>query len=74
MDENLKVDFPSTLEFLFAPKRYKVAHGGRGSGKSYNFALALVILAAQKPMRILCTREIQKSIKQSLWWCSSCKC
>ena len=66
MDENLEVDFPSTLEFLFAPKRYKVAHGGRGSGKSYNFALALVILAAQKPMRILCTREIQKSIKQSV--------
>jgi phage terminase large subunit len=66
MAENLDVHFPEKLQFLFAPKRYKVAHGGRGSGKSYNFAQALILLAAQKPMRVLCTREIQKSIKQSV--------
>ena len=41
-------------------------HGGRGSGKSWGIARALLIQAAQKPMRILCTREIQKSIKNSV--------
>jgi len=58
--------FPSKLEFLFKPKRYKVAYGGRGSGKSWGFARALLLQAANKPLRVLCAREIQKSIKQSV--------
>lgn len=58
--------FPPKLRFLFHPSRYKVAHGGRGSGKSWGFARALLILSAQKPMRILCTREYQRSIKESV--------
>lgn len=58
--------FPSKLEFLFKPYRYKVAYGGRGSGKSWGFARALLIEAAKKPLRILCAREIQRSIKQSV--------
>ncbi len=51
---------------LFAPNRYKVAYGGRGSGKTMNFGLCLLILAMQERRRFLCTREIQKSIKQSV--------
>ena len=58
--------FPSKLQFLFQPHRYKVAYGGRGSGKSWGFARALLIEAAKKPLRILCAREIQRSIKQSV--------
>lgn len=58
--------FPPALEFLFEPARYKVAHGGRGSGKSWGFARALLVLAAQSKLRILCTREVQKSIKDSV--------
>lgn len=58
--------FPPKLEFLFRPKRYKVAYGGRGGAKSWGFARALLILAAQRPLRILCTREVQKSIKDSV--------
>jgi phage terminase large subunit len=58
--------FPSKLNFLFEPHRYKVAYGGRGSGKSWGFARALLIEAAKKPLRILCAREIQRSIKQSV--------
>jgi len=58
--------FPSKLEFLFEPHRYKCAFGGRGSGKSWSFARALIIQAANRPLRILCAREIQKSIKQSV--------
>lgn len=57
---------PEALSFLFKPARYKVARGGRGSGKSWGFARALLIQAYQQPMRILCTREVQKSIKQSV--------
>lgn len=58
--------FPSKLKFLFEPNRYKVAYGGRGSGKSWGFARALLMQGTEKPMRILCAREIQKSIKQSV--------
>lgn len=61
-----EAEFPETLAFLFEPHRYKVAHGGRGSAKSWGFARALLVLAAQKKMRILCTREVQKSIKDSV--------
>lgn len=58
--------FPEKLAFLFQPYRYKVAYGGRGSGKSWSFARALLIIAASKTTRVLCAREIQKSIKDSV--------
>jgi phage terminase large subunit len=54
------------VPLLFQPARYKVAYGGRGSGKSWGFARALLIQGLQRPMRILCAREFQKSIKQSV--------
>jgi phage terminase large subunit len=57
---------PDKLSFLFEPARYKVARGGRGSAKSWSFARALLIKAYQRPTRILCAREVQKSIKQSV--------
>lgn len=60
------VEFPAKLQFLFRPSRYKVAYGGRGSAKSWSFARALLVLGASKPMRVLCTREVQKSIKDSV--------
>jgi phage terminase large subunit len=62
----LNCDFPEKLGFLFKPARYKVARGGRGSGKSWGFARALLIQGLQSAERVLCTREIQKSIKQSV--------
>lgn len=40
--------------------------GGRGSAKSRSAAAALILQAAEKPHRILCAREIQKSIKDSV--------
>ena len=66
--EKLIVDakFPEKLAFLFKPSRYKVARGGRWSGKSWGFARALLILGVQRKLRILCAREIQKSIKDSV--------
>ena len=62
----MNVDFPEKLQPLFQPNRLKVAHGGRGSAKSWGFARALLIEAARTPLRVLCTREIQKSIKDSV--------
>lgn len=60
------VEFPKKLGFLFTPKRYKVLYGGRGGLKSWSVAQALLILGAQKPLRILCAREIQRSIQESV--------
>lgn len=54
------------LAFLYDPMRYKVARGGRGSGKSWEFARALLKMGAKRPLRVLCTREVQKSIKDSV--------
>ena len=62
----MNVELPSKLQPLFKPCRLKVAHGGRGSAKSWGFARALLIEAAQKPLRVLCAREVQKSIKDSV--------
>ena len=59
-------DFPKKLQFLFEPYRYKVAYGGRGSGKSWGFARALLLQASHKPLRVLCAREVQRSIKNSV--------
>lgn len=58
--------FPTKLKFLFFPKRYKVAYGGRGGAKSWGFARALLIKGTEQPLRILCARELQKSIKDSV--------
>lgn len=58
--------FPPKLRFLFAPRRYKVAYGGRGGAKSWGFARALLILGLQKPIRVLCARELQNSIAESV--------
>lgn len=62
----MNVQFPQKLQPLFLPNRLKVAHGGRGSAKSWGFARALLIEAARTPLRVLCAREVQKSIKDSV--------
>ena len=60
------VQIPECFAFLFEPARYHVIHGGRGSGKSVNVAKALLIKGAQEKHRILCCRELQASIKDSV--------
>lgn len=61
-----KAQIPEALDFLFQPARYKAAYGGRGSAKSWSFARAVIIKAMEKPTRILCCREIQNSIAESV--------
>lgn len=66
MSASVRLEFPTWAQLLFAPKRFKVFYGGRGGGKSWAVARALLIQAAQSPLRVLCTREVQKSIKDSV--------
>lgn len=63
---DIKAQFPAKLRPLFAPKRYKVMHGGRGGGKSWAVARALILMVADKGLRVLCAREVQKSMKESV--------
>ena len=58
--------FPESLAGLFQPARVKCCYGGRGGAKSWNFARALELEGAEKPLRVLCVREVQKSIKDSV--------
>ena len=62
----MTIDIPEKFAFLFEPARYKVAYGGRGGAKSWAFADALLIQGRMAPQRILCAREIQKSMKESV--------
>lgn len=57
---------PDWAQRLWEPSRYKVMRGGRGSAKSRSAAAALLLQAASEPHRVLCAREIQKSIKDSV--------
>ncbi len=62
-----KASLPDWAQVLFDESaRYIAVYGGRGSGKSRSIATALILRAVQKPLRILCSREIQKSIKDSV--------
>lgn len=63
---DIDLRFPKALQFLFKPKRYKILRGGRGSGKSWGVARALILACTKRQVRILCTREIQKNIQQSV--------
>lgn len=64
-----KVQLPPKLIPLFTPPRgslrYRGAFGGRGSGKSFTFAKMAAIFGYAEPLRILCVRELQSSIKES---------
>ncbi|MDE9519229.1 PBSX family phage terminase large subunit [Xenorhabdus bovienii] len=46
--------------------RWRWTYGGRGGGKSVEIARALVLLSAIEPMTILCAREFQNSINDSV--------
>jgi phage terminase large subunit len=62
----LNIEFPEVLAFLFEQARYKVAYGGRGGAKSWGYAQALIIQGFQRKLRIICTREYQNSMKESV--------
>ena len=58
--------FPEKAIPLFQPAPYKVMYGGRGGSKSWDMARAILALGAHKKLFIVCGREIQRSIKDSV--------
>ena len=63
-----RIQIPDKLLPIYSTdKRYIVLYGGRGSGKSHTVSTFLLSKALEKRCRILCTREIQRSIKDSVW-------
>jgi phage terminase large subunit len=62
----LDIRTPRVFKPLLYPSRYKGIYGGRGSGKSHFFAELAIERMIEKPTRICCAREIQKSLKQSV--------
>lgn len=64
--EGISIQVPAALQGLYEPRRYKVMHGGRGGGKSHTVAQVLLEMGTREPLRILCAREIQKSMRDSV--------
>lgn len=62
----IPTDFPDEFEPLFTPARYKVFYGGRGAGRSWSCARALLLMGVSRQLRILCARETQLSIADSV--------
>lgn len=62
----IEVQVPRKLVPLLAPARYKGAYGGRGGAKSHFFAEQIIVRCYAKPLRVVCIREVQKSIKDSV--------
>jgi len=64
---NINVELPEKLtDALFSSARFVVLFGGRGSTKSWSIAKRLLIAGRVSKEKILCGREIQKSIKDSV--------
>jgi phage terminase large subunit len=65
----LQIDLPrkarDTLNPL-VPARFRVLYGGRDGAKSWSIARALLGRGYARQERILCTREVQKSISESV--------
>jgi phage terminase large subunit len=61
------VEMPHVMLGLFdKAARYRVCYGGRGAGRSWSFARGLIALSLQSRIRILCAREFQNSIADSI--------
>lgn len=65
-DALAKAEFPVKFQGLFKPSRYKVYYGGRGGAKSWCIARALLLMGGKRAIRVLCAREYQNSISQSV--------
>lgn len=61
------ITIPPKFQGLLNPARYKIYYGGRGAAKSWSIARVLVKRASKEPLRILCTREFQSSINDSVY-------
>jgi phage terminase large subunit len=58
--------YEDLLFILTQEARYKILYGGRGALKSHTFARAAIIQSLDSKKRILCTRDYQNSIADSV--------
>lgn len=65
-EEKLTLEIPEKLECLLEDHRYKIVYGGRGSSKSWTVARVLLAIGRRKKIRVLCAREFQNSISDSV--------
>lgn len=69
MAATVRLELPKKLQRMFSIPRgevlYRALHGGRGSSKSFTAAKMAAVFARVEPLRVLCTREFQVSIKES---------
>lgn len=64
--QTITIEVAPVFAPFLEPKRYKAAHGGRGSGKSRDRAAALVEHCLGVPgTRALCLRQVQRSLSES---------
>lgn len=61
-----EVKLPEWGGVLWEDARHIALHGGRAAAKSRSIATALVLQATERHERVLCGREVQKSIKDSV--------
>ena len=58
---------PPKMEAIWEKVRYKFCRGGRGGGKSDSAIKAVLYICNEKKTRVLCCREIQDSIEDSIY-------
>ena len=61
------IKIPPAFKCIWERHRYKVFKGGRGSGKSESVARYLLTRGMENPLKIVCGREFQSSIKESVY-------
>lgn len=62
----MQLEIPRAFQDLLKPARYKIYYGGRGAAKSKTFGIVLLTLGMTKKLGILCARELQVSIADSV--------
>ena len=67
MSRTLEIQTPRKFLPILKPSRYKALYGGRGSAKSHTFAELAIERCLMFPgTRIVCIREVQRSLKESV--------
>jgi len=66
-----QVKLPAKIVDTFGPTlgayQYRIARGGRGSGKSVGAATMALVRGMEKRIRVLCVRQFQNSIAESFY-------
>ena len=64
----LEVEIVDKVQRILVPsnKRHRIIYGGRGKGASWSLARILLVKGMAEPRFIVCVREIQKTIANSV--------